>query len=154
VTYAFPVAESVSFMEFVRLLSGDDQVRSDFVVDPDGTLSAFGLEDLSPADVRDAIALVEDNRTVDWSDAYGSGSGGVLAFGSGSGAAPHPDHPVACPTYEAGGDALDRPTHPLDWDDPHFSTRHPGLPHDALDHDDPSTIDDPWHESPDLFFGH
>jgi hypothetical protein len=121
VTYAPTVSESVSFMEFVRLLSGDERVRSDFEVDPDGTLSTFGLDDLSPADVRDAIALVEDNRTVDWADAYGSGAGSAdaLAFGSGTGPTRHPDHldpgalhgaapDIGADTLGATSDALDR----------------------------------------------
>lgn len=88
------MAEVLTLMEFVALLSADEGVRSDFATDPGATLSAHGLDDLGPDDVQDAIVLVEDVRTVNWSDAYGSGSShdDTVAFGSGAaGSAPAAD---------------------------------------------------------------
>ena len=63
-------------MEFVKLLLSDDVERARFAADPDVTLSHHGLGDLSPADVHDAVLLVQDTLTVDWAQAYGSGAGG------------------------------------------------------------------------------
>ena len=111
-----------SFLEFVELLAGDRQLRTALVTDPDATLSTYGLQHLSPADVRDAIALVEDTRTVAWSntdcsDAYGSGAhaiGDALSFGSGTGTSHgHGFGPVAdpvppvAPRYDADADPPD-----------------------------------------------
>ena len=62
-------------MEFVKLLLSDDAERAHFAVDPGGTLSEHGLGDLSPADVHDAVVLVQDTLTVDWAQAYGTGAG-------------------------------------------------------------------------------
>ena len=56
-------------MEFVKLLLSDDAERAHFAVDPGGTLSEHGLGDLSPADVHDAVVLVQDTLTVDWAQA-------------------------------------------------------------------------------------
>jgi hypothetical protein len=158
VSYAFPVAEVLSFMEFVQLLSDDTQLRSEFVVDPDATLSAYGLADLSPADVRDAIALVEDNRTVDWSDAYGSGGGAAddgIAFGTGS---------TAIVADRAGFDLATGPVHPdgefrpgVEAGNGPGSTTEPVDPYDvspAIDIEgvDPS-VDDVLHDHTDIPFG-
>lgn len=62
-------------MEFVRLLLSSHVERAHFTADPDGTLAHHGLGDLSPADVHDAVVLVQDTLTVDWAQAYGAGGG-------------------------------------------------------------------------------
>lgn len=62
-------------MEFVKLLVHSDHERASFAADPDGALSHHGLSNLSPADVHDAVLLVQDTLTVDWSQAYGAGAG-------------------------------------------------------------------------------
>jgi hypothetical protein len=152
------VGEILSFLEFVELLSGSAQARSDFAADPDATLSAHGRAGLSPADVRDAIALVEDNRTVDWSDAYGSGAPAdvdSLAFGSGT-TAPTDDHPGTV----TGSGMTDLPDGArYDGDvDPADDTLGPAS--DTPDPDDiavgPDTdpgVDDVLHDHTDLAFG-
>src|SRR3712207_1374300 len=57
-------------MEFLQELLGDTGTRADFLADPHGALAAHGLAHLSPADVHDALVLVEDVRTADF-DPYG-----------------------------------------------------------------------------------
>ena len=69
------MSEAVSLMEFVKLLMGSDTERAHFAADPDASLAQHGLADLSPADVHDAVLLVQDTMTVDWSQAYGTGAG-------------------------------------------------------------------------------
>jgi hypothetical protein len=61
------VPETLSLMEFLQALLGDAELRGDFGDDPQGTLAAHGLADLTPADVHDALVLVQDNQTVDYS---------------------------------------------------------------------------------------
>ncbi len=64
--------EPVSLIEFVKLLLRSDDERARFAAEPDATLSHHGLGGLSPADVHDAVLLVQDTLTVDWSQAYGA----------------------------------------------------------------------------------
>jgi hypothetical protein len=61
------MAETLSLMEFLQALLADAELRGDFGDDPQGTLAAHGLADLTPADVHDALVLVQDNQTVDYS---------------------------------------------------------------------------------------
>jgi len=61
------MAETLSLMEFLQALLTDAELRSGFGHDPQGTLADHGLADLSPADVHDALVLVQDNQTVDFS---------------------------------------------------------------------------------------
>jgi hypothetical protein len=65
-----PVPEPVSLMEFLQELVSDPGTRAGFLADPHGTLAGHGLAHLSPADVHDALVLVEDTRTTDF-DPYG-----------------------------------------------------------------------------------
>ncbi|TQM16020.1 IniB N-terminal domain-containing protein [Pseudonocardia kunmingensis] len=60
------MAETLSLMEFLQALHADAELRSSFGRDPQGTLAGHGLADLSPADVHDALVLVQDNQTVDF----------------------------------------------------------------------------------------
>ena len=60
------MAETLSLMEFLQALHADAELRSSFAQDPQGTLAGHGLSDLSPADVHDALVLVQDNQTVDF----------------------------------------------------------------------------------------
>jgi hypothetical protein len=59
--------ETLSLMEFLQALLTDPGLRGGFGDDPQGTLAAHGLADLSPADVHDALVLVQDTQTVDYS---------------------------------------------------------------------------------------
>jgi hypothetical protein len=61
------MAETLSLMEFLQALLADAGLRGDFGDDPQGTLAAHGLAGLTPADVHDALVLVQDNQTVDYS---------------------------------------------------------------------------------------
>jgi hypothetical protein len=60
------MAEMLSLMEFLQALRSDAELRSAFGHDPQGTLADYGLAHLSPADVHDALVLVQDNQTVDF----------------------------------------------------------------------------------------
>src|ERR671931_2498534 len=60
------MAETLSLMEFLQALLADSGLRGDFGDDPQGTLAAHGLADLTPADVHDALVLVQDTQTVDY----------------------------------------------------------------------------------------
>lgn len=61
------MAETLSLMEFLQALLTDAGLRGDFGHDPQGTLTAHGLAGLTPADVHDALVLVQDTQTVDYS---------------------------------------------------------------------------------------
>lgn len=61
------MAETLSLMEFLQALLTDTGLRGAFGDDPQGTLAAHGLADLTPADVHDALVLVQDTQTVDYS---------------------------------------------------------------------------------------
>jgi len=68
------MAATLSIMEFIRELLFNDDLRQDFSQDPQGTLADHGLSDLSPEDVHDALVLVEDNQTADFSRDYNVGN--------------------------------------------------------------------------------
>ncbi|GAA4541570.1 IniB N-terminal domain-containing protein [Pseudonocardia xishanensis] len=72
----------MTLLEFLLSLFGDDQadlkLQQDFAKDPYGTLKAAGLEDLSAADVHDALVLVQDNQTVDFGDSDVSTGGNTI----------------------------------------------------------------------------
>jgi hypothetical protein len=69
--------ETLSLLEFIRELLFNDELRQDFSRDPEGTLADHGLDDLSPEDVHDALVLVEDNQTADFSRDFNTGSNAV-----------------------------------------------------------------------------
>jgi hypothetical protein len=124
----------------VELLSGSERIRTDFAVDPEGILSACGLDNLGPADVQDAILLAEDNRTVAWSDAYGTGAGlGGTDFGSGAPAVGVEDDDRGTP-YDRDPHDVDR--EPTDAPEPEDGT-------DVAAPDEPS-VDDVLDEGPGL----
>ena len=118
-------------MEFVKLLLSDDAERAHFAVDPDGSLDEHGLGDLSPADVHDAVVLVQDTLTVDWAQAYGTGAGVAHT--------PEPE-PAAAPGPTCWW-AADEPDPVIEQDDP------------APPHAVPAADDVLW-DIPDLHFGH
>jgi hypothetical protein len=61
------MAEPLSLMEFLQALLTDAGMRCDFGDDPQSTLAAHGLADLTPVDVHDALVLVQDTQTIDYS---------------------------------------------------------------------------------------
>jgi hypothetical protein len=90
------MAETLSLMEFLQALLADNGLRGAFRDDPQGTLTAHGLADLTPADVHDALVLVQDTQT-DPADGWtepdvssdhpplgGFGAGDDAAYGAGS----------------------------------------------------------------------
>lgn len=74
------MAETLSLLEFIRELLFNDELRQDFADNPEGTLADHGLENLSPDDVHDALVLVEDNQTADFSRDYNTGGNTVASF--------------------------------------------------------------------------
>ncbi len=118
-------------MEFVKLLLSDAVERAHFAADPDATLAHHGLSELSPADVHDAVVLVQDTLTVDWAQAYGAGAGAAHT---------PPPAPAAAQT-------------PPDWwtpeePDPVVEHAHP-VPLDAA-----AEVHEVLFDVPDLHFGH
>ena len=102
-------AEPVSLMEFVHELVADAGLRAQFAGDPRATLHAYGLGDLSPADVHDALVLVQDNEITDFHPAAGvpgRDAGSDLGFGSGSGSDLGPDAAGHAAWGEAPGAAF------------------------------------------------
>lgn len=61
------MSETLSLLEFLQALLRDAELRGSFTHDPQGTLDEHGLGALSPADVHDALVLVQDTQTVDYS---------------------------------------------------------------------------------------
>jgi hypothetical protein len=123
------VGETVSLMEFVKLLLSEEAERAHFAADPEGTLARHGLADLSPADVHAAVGFVTDTLTVDWAQSYGAGAG-------------HAPPPEA-PTTEI----------PQHWwaaaaPDPVVEPAHLSLPAPT------PGVDDVLFDVPDLHFGH
>jgi hypothetical protein len=72
------MAERLSLLEFLGALHSDGELRAGFVADPGGTLADHGLGELSPADVHDAIVLVEDTQTADYTRDHLGGEAGLL----------------------------------------------------------------------------
>jgi hypothetical protein len=61
------VAQALSLLDFLRGLQTDEAFRSAFTADPGATLTEHGLGDLSPYDVHDALVLMEDTETAEFS---------------------------------------------------------------------------------------
>jgi hypothetical protein len=89
------MAETLSLLEFIRELLFNDELRQDFADNPEGTLADHGLENLSPEDVHDALVLVEDNQTADFSREFNTGGNTVATF--------TPPPPVV--HHDGGGDS-------------------------------------------------
>jgi hypothetical protein len=67
------MAEHMSLLEFLSELLTNEQARDWYAEDPDAALKYYGLDDLSPADVRDALVLLEDNQTADFDRDHNTG---------------------------------------------------------------------------------
>ena len=67
------MAEHMSLLEFLRELLTNEQARDWYAEDPNAALKYYGLDDLSPADVRDALVLLEDNQTADFDRDHNTG---------------------------------------------------------------------------------
>jgi hypothetical protein len=58
---------STSLIEFLMSLLRDPEALAAYQDDPNGYLASCGLDNISPADVHDALVLLEDNQTADFS---------------------------------------------------------------------------------------
>jgi hypothetical protein len=87
------MAEPLSLLEFLRELLTNEQARDWFAADPNAALKYYGLDNLSPADVHDALVLIDDNQTADFSRDYNTGHNGLQYTA-----------PPPAPTHYDGGD--------------------------------------------------
>jgi hypothetical protein len=86
------MAEHMSLLEFLQELMSNRQARDWFANEPDAALTHYGLENLSPTDVHDAVVLSQDTQTADFDREYNTGHNATFA----------PPPPVA--SHHAGGD--------------------------------------------------
>src|SRR3954471_9913769 len=68
---------STSLIEFLLSLLRDPEALAAYQDDPNGYLASCGLDNISPADVHDALVLLEDNQSADFSRDYNTGNTGV-----------------------------------------------------------------------------
>ena len=68
---------STSLIEFLMSLLRDPEALAAYQDDPEGYLAACGVSDVSPTDVHDALVLIEDNQTADFSRDYNTGGNQV-----------------------------------------------------------------------------
>ena len=61
------MTESLSILEFLQKMIDDVGLRDWFADEPQQALAHYGLRDISPEDVRDAIVLADDSQTADFS---------------------------------------------------------------------------------------
>ena len=64
---------TTSLIEFVHELLSSSDLRTWFAQDPHAALDEYGLGHLTTADVNDALVLVEDTQTADFSRSYDFG---------------------------------------------------------------------------------
>jgi hypothetical protein len=86
------MAENLSILEFLQKMIDNTSLRDWFARDPQGALAHYGLQDVSPEDVRDAIVLADDSQTADFSRSYDTGFHGSLPGGNGHHIAGRTDH--------------------------------------------------------------
>jgi hypothetical protein len=67
------MAEPLSLLEFIRQLLTDGDLRELFGENPEAVMADYGLANLSPDDVCDALVLAQDNQTADFSRNYDTG---------------------------------------------------------------------------------
>ncbi len=68
---------STTLIEFLLNLMRDPAAQTAFQDDPQGYLASCGVGDISPADVHDALVLLEDNQDADFSRDYNTGGNTV-----------------------------------------------------------------------------
>src|SRR5690349_17799523 len=64
---------STSLIDFLLSLLRDPDALAAYQDDPEGYLASCGLEGISPAEVHDALVLIEDNQEADCSRDYNTG---------------------------------------------------------------------------------
>jgi hypothetical protein len=65
---------STSLIDFLMSLLRDPEALAAYQDDPSGYLASCGLSNVSPADVHDALVLLEDNQTADFSRDHNVGT--------------------------------------------------------------------------------
>ncbi|MFC4946864.1 IniB N-terminal domain-containing protein [Pseudonocardia sp. GCM10023141] len=85
------MAEPLTLLEFVKELLTDGHLREWFAENPHAALNQYGLGHLTPADVSDALVLVQDSQTADFSRDYHTGDNGIGSW--------------AAPAHDGGGHA-------------------------------------------------
>ncbi|MGI5126460.1 hypothetical protein ACQEVB_06540 [Pseudonocardia sp. CA-107938] len=133
------MSEPLSLLEFVQRLAGDGDLRGDFAADPHGVLADHGLDGLPPEDVRDALLLVEDTRTLDYQPDHDPGP----LF--------DPDGPDALVRYLADHAGLDVGHAGFDVDGSGDIDDLDGYAVTAPQHAAP--VDDPGHGAPEFGYG-
>jgi hypothetical protein len=68
---------STTLIEFLLNLMRDPAAQTAFQDDPQGYLASCGVGDVSPADVHDALVLLEDNQHADFSRDHNTGGNSV-----------------------------------------------------------------------------
>ncbi|ALE79670.1 hypothetical protein WY02_15885 [Pseudonocardia sp. AL041005-10] len=93
------MAQHLSLVEFIKLLLGNSsesiKVQDWFQKDPNAVLHYYGLSELSPEDIRDAIVIAQDNDTVSFDRHYDTGfswDSGKGGWGWNEGKGDHGDH--------------------------------------------------------------
>jgi hypothetical protein len=67
------MAEPMTLLEFLRELLTNEQARDLYSENPNAALNQYGLDNLSPADVHDALVLIDDNQTADFDREFTAG---------------------------------------------------------------------------------
>jgi hypothetical protein len=80
---------STSLIDFLLNLLRDPEARDAFLADGEGYLSSCGLEDLSSADIQDALVLLQDNQEASFDREYNTGGNSVTVH---TPPPPHADH--------------------------------------------------------------
>ena len=99
------MAENLSILEFLQKMIDDVGLRDWFADDPQGALAHYGLRDVSPEDVRDAIVLADDSQTADFSRSVDNGFHGTVGA-----AAAHHSATAAATTRAGTARATARPS--------------------------------------------
>ena len=72
-----PDTEAMTLLEFIQKLITDADLRNLFAEDPEQALADNGLEDVTEADVQDALTLIDDGQTADFSRNYDTGGNSI-----------------------------------------------------------------------------
>ena len=72
------MADNLSILEFLQKMIDDAGLRDWFADKPQEALTHYGLRDISPEDVRDAIVLADDSQTADFSRSVDNGFHGTV----------------------------------------------------------------------------
>jgi hypothetical protein len=83
---------STSLIEFLLNLLRDPEARDAFLADGDGYLASCGLDNLSSADLHDALVLLEDSQEASFDREYNTGGNSVTVHTPPPPPVDHDDH--------------------------------------------------------------